>query len=181
MELTEHFTLEEFLESEMADRLGIKNEPNQEQYVSLKALAVNLMEPIRVRFGAPIRIQSGLRVKALNAVTPGSSNTSQHTLGEACDFKVRGVAVHDVARWLAQSDLPWDQLIAEFVVDGQPDKGWTHVSFSRRHRRQVLTASRGAGGKTIYTPGLPAWMMARPAIQLPVVGRAAHSAVPRKP
>lgn len=162
MKLSPHFSLEEFLVSATADRMGIKNVPDAKQLEALKALAVNIMEPLRVSFGAPVSILSGLRVAALNAVTPGSSNTSQHTLGEACDFRVRDYSVADVTHWLSLSGLPFDQLILEFASESNPASGWTHVSFSKRSRRQVLTASRSKTGKTVYSAGLPSWVASRP-------------------
>lgn len=167
MKLSPHFTLEEFLVSATADRMGIKNVPSKKQLAALKALVENVMEPLRVKLAAPVNILSGLRVEALNAVTPGSSNTSQHTLGEACDFRVSGYSVADVTHWLALSDLPFDQLILEFASEAVPASGWTHVSFGSRRRRQVLTASRSKTGKTVYSEGLPAWVASRPLVTPP--------------
>ena len=45
--------------------------------------------------------------------------------------------------------LPFDQLIWEYGDDRGPD--WIHVSYVPGGRREVLRASTGKDGKTIYT------------------------------
>jgi len=47
-----------------------------------------------------------------------------------------------VARFI-RDQLPFDQLILENYVRGQPNSGWIHVSYrAGRLRRDVLTYSR---------------------------------------
>lgn len=164
--LSPHFSLEELTASETADRLGIPNDPSPEQLENLKHLCLYVLEPIRERWGRPVRILSGLRVDALNATTPGASTTSQHPKGEASDLRVTGVSVGLVTKVCAtMPGLDFDQLILEFADHARPHAGWTHVSHRRigNNRRQVLTATRDpATGKTRYTSGLPSWVLALP-------------------
>lgn len=157
MNLSEHFTLEELTRSDTASRLGIANVPNDEQRENLRLLCINVLEPVRATWNAPVDVLSGLRVAELNGVTPGSSSSSQHTTGQAADFRVRGVGVATITRWLAHSDVPFDQLILEFASPDNPSAGWTHASYGPRNRKQVLTATRDINGATVYTQGLPAW------------------------
>ena len=105
------------------------------------------MERVREVCGArPVRISSGYRSPALNALV-GGSKTSSHSTGEACDFTVAGMTPRETAKLLAGSDLKFDQVILEF------DR-WVHISFGTQMRRQVLTALRGNDGVTRYVPGI---------------------------
>jgi uncharacterized protein YcbK (DUF882 family) len=56
---------------------------------SLTRVAVELLEPIRALFKAPVQINSGYRCPELNTAVNGSA-TSQHVLGEAADMVIRG-------------------------------------------------------------------------------------------
>lgn len=147
MKLTEHFTLEELTFSETAIRLGIDNRPNVKELANLRRLA-EVLEGVRALFGQPMRVTSGFRSKALNAVTPGSSNTSAHTLGLAADFTVKGFSVTDACRKIRDSGLAYDQLIHE--------GGWVHLGLREATpRREELTAVFKKGQRTQYPKGLP--------------------------
>lgn len=154
MHLSPHFTLEELIKSQTGDRLGLDNEPNPIQLAALKALCVNVLEPIRNHFNRPVIISSGFRGPELNKAT-GGSPTSQHCNGEAADIEVPGVSNNELARYIALK-LPHDQVIREFPKIGVPDSGWVHVSYCARkpNRNQELTATK-VNGKTVYTEGLP--------------------------
>lgn len=141
------FTLDEFCQSQTAVRKGIDNRPDKAAADCLEALVDNILHPLRIQFGAPILISSGYRSPKLNKAVGGSA-TSQHCFGQAADIHVHGVKDIVVARWI-EDNLPFDQLILEF-----PPEGWVHVSYSERHRRQTLTATRGKLRRTIYVPGL---------------------------
>lgn len=157
--LSAHFSLVEMTKSSAAVRLGIDNSPSEAQVKSLRLLCENVLEParalVRERTGKPLRIAvtSGFRSAQVNRAI-GGSITSQHVLGEAADFEVPGVSNLDIARWIAESDIPFDQLILEFHRVGVPDSGWVHVSHRAKPRRQVLTASK-VRGTTEYASGLP--------------------------
>jgi hypothetical protein len=154
MHLSPHFTLEELIKSQTGDRLGLDNEPNPIQLAALKALCVNVLEPIRNHFNRPVVISSGFRGPALNMATGGASN-SQHCFGEAADIEVPGISNNELARYIALH-LPHDQVIREFPKPGVADSGWVHVSYCARkpNRNQELTATK-VNGKTVYTEGLP--------------------------
>lgn len=140
MVISEHLTLAELIRSESAKRNGITNMPPPEHIANLKILAENIFEPIRANFRTPILISSGYRSKELNAKI-GGSNTSQHSLGQAIDIDMDGtsygVTNAEIFNYIKEK-LPFDQLIWEFGNNNNPD--WVHVSYSDRHRRQVLKA-----------------------------------------
>jgi tripartite-type tricarboxylate transporter receptor subunit TctC len=66
------------------------------------------------------------------------------------DGSTNGVTNADVFNYI-KDNLPFDQLIAEFPVNSNPD--WVHVSYesSGKQRKQILVAKK-VGGKTTYIP-----------------------------
>ena len=79
------FSLEEMTKSATAKRLGIDNTPSDEIKKNLTLFIDKVLDPIRERYGSPIRVSSGYRCKKLNDVVKGSK-TSQHMKGEAADL-----------------------------------------------------------------------------------------------
>ena len=77
MNLTRNFTLSELTKSDTAIRKGINNNPSPEQIENLKALAVNVLQPVRSHFDKPLIISSGFRCAQL-CLEIGSSINSQH-------------------------------------------------------------------------------------------------------
>ena len=142
MRLSPNFTLPEMERSQTALRLGIDNRAPQEAVGRLGLLCTAVLQPIRDHFGA-VHVSSGYRSPALNARI-GGSRRSQHMRGEAADIVIAGVAPIEVCRWIEGSAIDFDQLIYE--------GDWTHVSYSPRARRQVLTAHFDGGVR--YTRGI---------------------------
>ena len=52
MELSKNFKLKELVASQIADRKGINNNPNEDQINSLKALCENVLQPVRDHFAS---------------------------------------------------------------------------------------------------------------------------------
>lgn len=146
MTLTPHFTLAEMTRSATASRKGIRNVPGQAETAALKALCVNVLEPVRAHFGRPVIVTSGYRSPRLN-VAVGGSASSQHCRGEAADFTVAGILNMAVCHWI-RTNLKFDQLIYEFG-----ESGWVHCSWSPRLRGDVISAKR-KGGRVVYLPGI---------------------------
>ena len=120
MNLTPHFTLEELTASEIAERNGWDNSPNDQELANLTRLA-DFLEQVKVVLGGkPIMISSGLRTKKVNDAV-GSRDTSQHRIGCAADFRVPGMTPDEVVRKIVASSIGYDQVIREF------DR-WTHIS-----------------------------------------------------
>ena len=53
MKLTANITLDELTKSQVAERKGINNNPNPQQIDNLKALATNILQPVRSHFDKP--------------------------------------------------------------------------------------------------------------------------------
>lgn len=135
--LSAHFSLAEFVKSQAATRKGIRNDPPQSAIAAMQVLCAQVLEPVRARFGRPVKISSGYRSPALNRAIGGVAS-SQHVKGEAADFEVPGVSNLEVAQWMMRR-LNYDQLILEFYHPGQPNSGWVHVSYREPYRNQELT------------------------------------------
>ena len=132
-----HFTIEELCASDTAKARGISNKPNTEQIINLVYLAANVLEPLRVAMGEPIKIGSGFRSPALNKAVGGVGN-SQHMKGQAADLCIDG-DIEKGKRWFnyIRLHLPFDQLIWEHNSKGSY---WVHVSFRSdgKNRRNVI-------------------------------------------
>jgi zinc D-Ala-D-Ala carboxypeptidase len=152
MRLSKNFTLAEMTKSQMAIRNGIDNTPSQAEIENMKKLTNMVLQPVRDRFG-PVSISSGFRSVSVNSLAGGSSN-SDHTRGMAADIEVPGVSNLEVAEWIAEN-LQFTQLILEFYQEGIPDSGWVHVAYNENKIvNEILRATRGANGRTIYLKGL---------------------------
>ena len=139
MQITEHFTVEEFERSSTADRLDIANRVPAALLPNLRTLCEVVLEPLRAYAGKPIVISSGYRCPALNRAVGGASQ-SQHLRGEAADLHLPSIAEGRTwFRWL-MDNTTFDQLIWEH--DGRGTH-WIHVSCKadpRQNRNQVLRA-----------------------------------------
>ena len=120
MQLTPHFTLEEFTKSQIATARGINNNLYPENKIdaqivaNLRNLCEKVLEPLRVHFGEPIPINSGYRCPALNRAVKGSGR-SFHMTGRAADIPFR----EDWYRFI-RHHLPYTELINEGA--------WIHVA-----------------------------------------------------
>jgi hypothetical protein len=145
MKIGTHFTLAELTRSQEAVRRGLPNVPDDDALADLRKLVEFILDPLREAVG-PVFISSAYRSPRVNTLI-GGARTSQHVLGQAADLTVPGMLVPEVVAKIREMGLPFDQLIDEFSDGGS---GWVHVSYSDRHRRQVLRASRRADGSTAY-------------------------------
>lgn len=151
MNLSAHFTLEEFTKSQAGERFGIANVPDEKQIACMKRLCEKVLEVVRLNLG-PVHVNSGFRSLEINGLIGGASS-SQHCKGEAADIEIPGIANGDLARWI-EKHCEYDQLILECYKPGVPTSGWVHVSFkSVDNRKSELTATV-IGGKMIYTQGI---------------------------
>ena len=136
MNITLNFTREELVASATATRLKIDNTPSKDEEIKLSHLASFILQPLRDRYGKPIRISSGYRCKALNKAVNGVP-TSQHLKGEAADIN-NGVAENKKIFHLAKQMIDEGQLEVGQLID---EKGfsWIHISLpDKKHRNQIL-------------------------------------------
>ena len=66
MQLSKHFTLEEFEKSMTATRKGIENKAGSGEIKNLTDVCYNILEPVRAKFDKPIIITSGYRSPELS-------------------------------------------------------------------------------------------------------------------
>ena len=153
MKLTANITLDELCKSQVAERKGINNNPNPAQIENLKALAVNVLQPIRSHFDKPLIISSGFRCAEL-CIAIGSSVNSQHVADDgaaAADFEIPGIDNLNLAIWI-KNNLEIDQGILEFYKEGEPTSGWIHCSYSSENNRNQWLKARREDGSVKYLP-----------------------------
>lgn len=122
MQLSEHFSYEELTRSEIAERNGWLNVPNNAEKENLIRLA-NLLEQVKTAVGGkPVMINSAFRAPAVNYAV-GSKDSSQHRLGCAADIRVPGMTPRQVVNACIAANVPFDQIILEY-------DSWTHISVS---------------------------------------------------
>ena len=133
MKLTPNFSLEELTHSEIAERLGLDNTPDETVKANLVRLA-RMLEDVRRALGRPIMVNSAYRSPKVNEAV-GSKPTSQHCIGCAADIKVPGLTPDNIVKEILKTNIEFDQLIREF-------DSWVHISipnkFADKPRKQVL-------------------------------------------
>lgn len=152
MQLSKNFTLAELLSSETAIRKGYSEQfkPSQEVIENLRALAVNVLQPLRDALG-PLKITCGYRCDRTNKAV-GGSKTSEHVKGMAADieFWENGKECNQkIFDTILNLKLPFTQLIDEFGTNEAP--AWIHVSYNPKNlKRQKMRADK-VNGKTVYS------------------------------
>lgn len=149
MMLTRSFSLQELSKSRTAMNRGWDNTPPPFAVENLKLLCEHVLQPVRDHFNLPVMISSGYRSANVNRAE-GGSVTSQHMIGQAADFEIFGVHNADIWRFIDESNLEFDQLIAEHLKINDPNAGWIHVSYNaKKNRKQAISCVNGN-----YVPGL---------------------------
>lgn len=132
--LTPHFTLEEFTDSQTAARKGLHNIPSTDslEYRNLHRIA-ETMEKVRTILGdKPILISSGYRSPQVNRLV-GGSKSSKHINGLAADFSCPGFGTPlQICKRLEphMKELEIDQLIHEYDT-------WVHLGLSNSGPRHM--------------------------------------------
>lgn len=132
--LSEHFSLPELTFTQHRD---LDNAPGQAELANLKLLATETLEQVHSLLGR-MHVDSGYRSPEVNTAV-GGSKTSQHCLGLACDFvPLDADTLKEAYEQILGSDIPYDQLIAEYWREGG---GWIHISHApegKTPRKQAL-------------------------------------------
>lgn len=130
-----YFIYSEFLKSDVAEKHQVENIPDDAQLSqvlgNIKALVLNVLDPLRTRIGRPIIITSGYRSQRVNELV-GGSKTSQHLSGKAADIHVQGYTPQqmDIVYQTIQMCYDFDQLIF------YPSKNIIHISWNGDKNRQ---------------------------------------------
>lgn len=135
-QLSDHFTLEEAIISQTADRNRLNNIPPS-AIVDVMKKSANSLERVRALLSHPLIVNSWYRSPEVNRLVGGVWN-SQHLTGEAIDFicPAFGSPLDTCKKILEYPELiSFDQLILEH--------SWVHISFSsipdRPNKNQVLS------------------------------------------
>jgi len=136
MKTWKHFTINELIESETANKLKIKNIPDNDIKENLNLLVENVLDPLREWCGCPIRVCSGYRCEELNRMVGGVKN-SQHLKGEAADIQPIGIKfdvfVYKIKKWCANN------IFDQCIIEKSDKSKWVHISYSRtKNRRQLF-------------------------------------------
>lgn len=112
---------------------------------NLKALATNVLDPIRDHFGGSFNVNSGFRQRR--------NGRSDHEYGQAVDIQFPGYSraqTLEAAKWIRDNIPAYKQVIFENMGSGG---GWIHVSYANSrgaNSKDVLTTSNGRS----YSTGL---------------------------
>lgn len=107
--ISKNFSYREFEESKTAEDLGICNVITDfSERDSIKALVLNVLQPLRDAWEKPLNISSGYRCAELNKAVGGVA-TSQHVKGEAADVLCDDPK--ELAQLAKDLNLPYDQMI----------------------------------------------------------------------
>lgn len=107
MQLSKHFSLEEFIHSNTALKLGINN-TLPEDLIDNAHRTAELFEIVRTILDRPCRINSGYRNPELNSLV-GGSKTSNHMKACACDIRMKDNP--------QQSRLEQEQIKNYFIIN----------------------------------------------------------------
>lgn len=140
MRLSENFTLEELTSSNTAKTRGIANIPAPEHLANLSRLAREILQPVRDRWGRPVRISSGYRCRELNKAVGGVA-TSQHLNGEAADINL-GAENKALFRMMEQMVKDGEIIVGQLLDEN--GGSWIHVSLPtpkwRNYIKSIWTA-----------------------------------------
>lgn len=143
VEISPHFTFSELVTTR---HHGFPNDPSQLVIENARALAKELLEPLRAEIGAPLTVTSWFRERLLDAHVSGDSERltrpGAHQTGFAADVVPVGISLHDAMATVETMGLWLDQAILE--------GGCLHLALcapDARHSRrgQLLVRMVGAG------------------------------------
>ena len=118
-------TTAEMLRSSTAEKLNIKNVPNDPIVIENLEHTIEQLDELRRLYGHPIIITSGYRCPELNKAVGGKPN-SQHVKGQAADLKYDPELLQFII-----NNYHYDQLIEETSKRSK----WIHISFNKEKER----------------------------------------------
>ena len=129
--ITPNFKYGEFVASEKAMQYGIKNIPNEQEWLNIEFVAKTILQPLRDKLVIPLTVNSGFRNDELNKKAGGSA-TSFHRLGCAVDVDTHEIPLVKLLE--AAHELPeWSEIIAEYFPGG-----WVHIAHKKGDNRKML-------------------------------------------
>ena len=126
MKLTEHFSDHEFAVSDTRPELAKQISFSERDMVKLYFIAKMALEPVRRRFGRPVKILSGKRSPELNTAINGEKHSMHLYLGHdecAVDFWIPGENMRGAFEWMRDN---LQTIIGELLY--YPDKNFIHYA-----------------------------------------------------
>lgn len=121
----QYITVKEMLRSQTAEKLNIKNVPNDPIVIENLEHTIEQLDELRRLYNKPIIITSGYRCPQLNKAVRGKQN-SQHCKGQAADLKYDSELLQFII-----DNFHYDQLIEETSKLTK----WIHISFNKEKER----------------------------------------------
>lgn len=133
-----YFTFKELTRSDTASRLKLDNTPSWDAVQCLYDLVVDVLDPIRVLWGAPIYVTSGYRCRELNAAV-GGVDGSYHMAGNGCaaaDITAGNKKQNrKLFELIQESEIIFEELICENGGE------WIHIAIAPTLRRECIVHS----------------------------------------
>lgn len=150
IEISKYVSYDEVVRSNTALRKNIDNTPNAEQLERIKTLCKKVFDPVREWVGGPVKVNSVFRSEKLNSAI-GGSKSSQHMANKGAAIDIDDVYKHKTNLemfYYIKDNLQFDQLIAEFPMNGEPR--WIHVSYNEGNNRNRILIATKINKKTTY-------------------------------
>ena len=140
MQLSQHFLLGEFTESEYKD---VYNVPSHVAIENMKRIC-GWLEVLRDRYGSPIIINSGYRSPQLNKKVGGVA-TSNHVTGCAVDIRCSGAEqaidyAYILKAYSKESQQDFDEL---FIEKNKYGRYWVHFAVRPKNNRRKVSFLNG--------------------------------------
>ena len=154
-QISKHLNYDEIVKSATSEKYKIKNTPNTNQLKNIIEWADNIFEPVRNFVGKPLGCNSIFRSIELNKHKPiYGSSTSQHCANNGAagdiDCKKYGYSTNKKIFNFIKDTLDFDQLIAEFCTNEEPN--WVHCSYisKEKNRNEILVSYKNKFNNTKY-------------------------------
>lgn len=121
-----YFTLSELL----VTNTKLSNIPTWNAVENLRALVVNVLDPIRGQYGKPIRVNSGYRSVEVNKSVGGATTSDHLCFGTAAAADITCDNNRLLYDLIIKSGIPFKQLINEHNFS------WLHVSFDKNNNKR---------------------------------------------
>lgn len=140
VKISPNFTQYDVCHSDTALKLGIDNIPSPQIIQTATILCKNILEPIVVYYNKRLNVSCMYRGKDLNKRLKGAV-TSQHLLGQACDFTITGINCKKIFNDIIsgriclpvnKKPIPLNQLVDQCIYENT----WIHISYSNKVRRK---------------------------------------------